>query len=63
MEELPLCYRDAVLITRMLGYRFLWIDALCIIQDQESKADWGDRIRENGTNLCTIYADYIGWVE
>lgn len=40
MEELPLCCHDAVLITRRLGYRFLWIDALCIIQDQESKADW-----------------------
>jgi len=40
MEELPLCCQDAVLITRKLGYRFLWIDALCIIQDQESKADW-----------------------
>lgn len=26
-------FRDAIHITRKLGYRFIWIDALCIIQD------------------------------
>ncbi|KAK5127656.1 hypothetical protein LTR85_006997 [Meristemomyces frigidus] len=31
-------FRDAVAITRKLGIRYLWIDALCIIQD--SDADW-----------------------
>lgn len=30
--------RDAVVITRLLGIRYLWIDSLCIIQN--SKADW-----------------------
>ncbi|KAH8592585.1 heterokaryon incompatibility protein-domain-containing protein [Bisporella sp. PMI_857] len=52
MEELPLCFRDAVLITRNLGYRFLWIDALCIIQDQESKADW----MVESAKMAQIYA-------
>ena len=37
-EQLPLTYRDAVTVTLMLGYRYLWIDALCIQQD--SAADW-----------------------
>ncbi|KAK4443654.1 hypothetical protein QBC34DRAFT_443203 [Podospora aff. communis PSN243] len=35
---LPPTFRDAVLITRRLGYRHLWIDSLCIIQD--SREDW-----------------------
>ncbi|KAL2062594.1 hypothetical protein VTL71DRAFT_5666 [Oculimacula yallundae] len=37
-EDLPQTFRDAVTITQKLGYRFLWIDSLCIIQD--SKEDW-----------------------
>ena len=37
-EDLPLSFQDAVTITRKLGYRYLWIDSLCIIQD--SVEDW-----------------------
>jgi hypothetical protein len=37
-DELPVLFRDAVIITRRLGYKYLWIDALCIIQD--SPKDW-----------------------
>ncbi|KAH8706255.1 heterokaryon incompatibility protein-domain-containing protein [Ilyonectria robusta] len=33
MAELPQTYIDAVSLTRELGIRYLWIDALCIIQD------------------------------
>uniref|UniRef100_A0A8H7TPG6 Heterokaryon incompatibility domain-containing protein n=1 Tax=Bionectria ochroleuca TaxID=29856 RepID=A0A8H7TPG6_BIOOC len=33
-------YQHAIKITRELGIRYLWIDALCIIQDQESQEDW-----------------------
>ena len=36
--ELSQNFKDAVLITRRLGYRYLWIDSLCIIQD--SITDW-----------------------
>ncbi|KAF3765645.1 HET-domain-containing protein, partial [Cryphonectria parasitica EP155] len=35
---LPKTFRDAVLIARGLGVRYLWIDSLCIIQD--SPSDW-----------------------
>jgi hypothetical protein len=38
MDELPLTFRDAILFTRGLGYRYLWIDSLCIIQN--SHEDW-----------------------
>ncbi|ETS82522.1 hypothetical protein PFICI_04398 [Pestalotiopsis fici W106-1] len=37
-EELPRSFQDAVTLTRKLGFRYLWIDALCIIQDDEE--DW-----------------------
>ena len=36
IEELPQTIRDAVEVTRKLGFRFLWVDSLCIIQDSES---------------------------
>lgn len=38
VSEIPQTFRDAVLITRQLGYHYLWIDSLCIIQD--SPSDW-----------------------
>jgi hypothetical protein len=34
----PQTYQDAVSITRELGVRYLWIDSLCIVQDQPD--DW-----------------------
>lgn len=37
-EALPRLFQDAVIVTRRLRLRFLWIDALCIIQD--SREDW-----------------------
>lgn len=36
--ELPQSFRDAVAVTERLGFEYIWIDALCIIQS--SSADW-----------------------
>jgi hypothetical protein len=36
--DLPRTYREAVSVTRGLGISFLWIDSLCIVQDDE--VDW-----------------------
>ncbi|RDL36318.1 uncharacterized protein BP5553_05670 [Venustampulla echinocandica] len=33
IKELPATIRDAIQVTHDLGYRWLWIDQLCIIQD------------------------------
>ncbi|KXH30482.1 heterokaryon incompatibility protein [Colletotrichum salicis] len=38
IQELPKTWRDAICLTRSLGYRYIWVDALCIIQD--SLCDW-----------------------
>jgi len=37
-DALPATFQDAVKVTRSMGYRYLWIDCLCIIQDSEE--DW-----------------------
>lgn len=34
--ELPKTIQDAVTVTNSLGYSYLWVDSLCIIQDDET---------------------------
>ncbi|OAP56326.1 hypothetical protein AYL99_09505 [Fonsecaea erecta] len=41
MAEVSPTFRDAMMVTISLGYRFLWIDSLCIIQD--SPSDWNEQ--------------------
>ena len=38
LASLPKTFRDAIVVTREVGIRYLWIDALCIIQGDEK--DW-----------------------
>ena len=35
LEDLSATHRDAVMVTRALGLRYLWLDALCIFQDSD----------------------------
>ncbi|KAF2811480.1 uncharacterized protein BDZ99DRAFT_354565, partial [Mytilinidion resinicola] len=37
-DSLSRVFQEAVILTRQLGYRYLWIDALCIVQD--CAKDW-----------------------
>ncbi|KAH6677894.1 heterokaryon incompatibility protein-domain-containing protein, partial [Plectosphaerella plurivora] len=58
ITSLPQTFRDAVQVTRKLKARYLWIDSLCILQDDHD--DWTreapsmDRVYENA--LCNIAA-------
>ncbi|CZT52324.1 uncharacterized protein RSE6_13634 [Rhynchosporium secalis] len=36
--SLPSTFRDAILLTRKLGFKYIWIDSLCIIQNVHE--DW-----------------------
>lgn len=38
LNDMPLTFQDAVTVTRKLGYRYLWIESLCIMQDSDT--DW-----------------------
>lgn len=40
VSQLPLTMQDAIKVTRQLGIRYLWIDALCILQDDDDQSDW-----------------------
>lgn len=59
-EALPRSFQDAIVITRRLGFRFLWMDAICIVQD--SLEDWAREssvmadIYRNGTVMISATA-------
>ena len=58
INDIPSTCRDAIRITHELGYRYLWIDAFCIIQDDDfdkssELVKMGDIYRYA---LLTIYA-------
>jgi hypothetical protein len=60
LNSFPATLRDAVIITRSLGIRYIWIDALCIKQD--SAEDWAReaaRMREvySGAILTVVAAN------
>ena len=38
LSELPATFKDAIRVTRELGFLYIWIDALCILQDDPN--DW-----------------------
>lgn len=61
-QDLPANFQDAVIITRKLGIRYLWIDSLCIVQD--SKQDWEQESQKMGfyygNSTLTIYASCAG---
>ncbi|KAK4215088.1 heterokaryon incompatibility protein-domain-containing protein, partial [Rhypophila decipiens] len=44
LDSLPRTFQDAVTVTRNLGYHYLWIDSLCILQD--SVDDWQKAVIE-----------------
>lgn len=49
LGRLPRTFRDAAMITRRLGVGYLWIDSLCIIQDD--KSDW----ERESSKMASIY--------
>jgi hypothetical protein len=50
IPDLPKTIQDAVLLTNELSCQYLWVDALCIIQDSE--ADW----LQQSARMCDYYS-------
>ncbi|RMZ69352.1 heterokaryon incompatibility [Pyrenophora seminiperda CCB06] len=51
LDVLPKTFQDTIHICRKLGYRYLWIDSLCIIQD--SIQDW----QKEATSMGSVYGN------
>lgn len=49
-NELPKTIIDAIYLCHKLGFRYLWVDRLCIMQD--SQTDW----LEQASKMCEIYS-------
>ncbi|KAL7628307.1 hypothetical protein AAE478_002507 [Parahypoxylon ruwenzoriense] len=49
LAQLPATIQDAVYITRKLKLEYIWVDALCIIQD--NLKDW----EQQSAKMCSIY--------
>ncbi|CAG8949841.1 hypothetical protein HYFRA_00004168 [Hymenoscyphus fraxineus] len=52
-DHLPKTFQDAISVARQLSIDYLWIDSLCIVQDDED--DW---IRESQT-MCEVYQNSL----
>lgn len=53
IESMPKTVREAFIITSRLGFRYIWVDALCIVQDDA--AEWA---RESA-NMGNIYHESV----
>ena len=56
--KLPKTFQDAVAVTRQLGIQYLWIDSLCIIQDDPEDWERESMLMEDvfSSAYCTISA-------
>ena len=55
IDKLPRTFQDAIYITRKLGKRYLWIDSLCIIQDQKDGKDFKIESKRMETVYSSAY--------
>ena len=53
LDKLTKTFRDAVMITRNLGFSYLWIDSLCIIQNDPK--DW----ETESARMADIYGNSV----
>ena len=52
-KDIPKTFQDAIIVTRYLGFHYIWIDSLCIVQDDNE--DWA---RESA-KMSSIYANAV----
>ena len=55
IRELPKTFQDAVTIACRLAVRYLWIDSLCIVQNDAGLADW----LQEATRMLEVYSNAV----
>ncbi len=59
METLPRTIADAVILMRLLGFRYLWVDSLCILQgddkDEAARKDWA----QESSTMSSVYGKAV----
>ena len=53
LNSIPKTFQDAVSVTIRLGVRYLWIDALCIVQNSKDDLDW----KQEASIMGDVYAN------
>ena len=53
LDRLPQTFQDAIHLTRLLGVQYLWLDALCIVQDDQN--DW----KRESVSMCSVFENAI----
>lgn len=53
IKNMSIIYREAIRVTRALGYQYILIDSLCIIQDSQS--DW----EEEASKMAAVYGNAV----
>ncbi|KAI8712842.1 HET domain-containing protein [Fusarium sp. LHS14.1] len=62
IKDLPATIQDAITITRLMGIKYLWVDAMCIVQPNgpNDQGDWATEAGRMGDyyagSLCCIAA-------
>ncbi|KFY16426.1 hypothetical protein V492_01335 [Pseudogymnoascus sp. VKM F-4246] len=54
LQKLSQCFRDAINVTKRLGFRYIWIDALCIAQDSPAEMQLECSHMKDIYQNCTI---------
>ncbi|KAJ4385432.1 hypothetical protein N0V93_009860 [Gnomoniopsis smithogilvyi] len=56
LKCLPIAFQEAIDLVKSLGYRYIWIDSLCILQEGAgSKDDW----RSESSRMADVYSNCI----
>ncbi|KAI0486828.1 heterokaryon incompatibility protein-domain-containing protein [Xylaria cf. heliscus] len=62
VSKLPKTYQHALTVTHELGFQYIWIDSLCILQDEKNKQDWEEQSKLMGSiyshAVCNIAATW-----
>ena len=57
-NDIPRTFQDAMWLAKKLGLRYLWIDRLCIIQDDEAEMD--NHVRRMAYIFANAYLTIVG---